>query len=67
MNRRKIVRVIVRERWPKPAETSRKHLPLFVDSVGSYRLACSTISPYEPEGQEFESPRARHSNPKWAP
>ena len=23
-------------------------------------LACSAISPYEPEGREFESPRARH-------
>jgi hypothetical protein len=39
-SRREIVRVIVRERCPKPAETSRKLLLLFVDFVGSCRLAC---------------------------
>jgi hypothetical protein len=28
--------------------------------VGWSVLACSAISPYEPEGREFESLRARH-------
>jgi hypothetical protein len=35
-----IVRVIVRERCPSPAETSRKEITERADFIGSCRLAC---------------------------
>jgi hypothetical protein len=55
-----IVRVIVRELRTQASETVRKRIGFCADSIGWRVLACSAFSPYEPEGREFESPRARH-------